>query len=249
MSKKRVVLIAAMVLLCVPSAALADGVDFGFSGGVADVTGIVITNASGLGVLSNFDFIRRTPAPPGVNLNSNPGQPWGTVAVTSGVFCALCPNTLTTLFFSPGGSIVITANATFQTFTGGAVTAGTIVFSGVFSAIQTFTQSPTIACPQPLITSLSLPAGTLCDPFRMTGLVSGTIDASLLGFLGLNGSANSSGTGFLSTLDFLVPSLTFNTMQIAQGDANLQVPEPGTLALFGSGLIGIAGLLRRKKAA
>jgi len=34
---------------------------------------------------------------------------------------------------------------------------------------------------------------------------------------------------------------------VGSGDIHLEpVPEPGTLALFGSGLIGMAGVLRRK---
>jgi PEP-CTERM motif len=33
---------------------------------------------------------------------------------------------------------------------------------------------------------------------------------------------------------------------LSSGDTNLAVPEPGTLSLFGTGLIGLAGAIRRK---
>ena len=33
---------------------------------------------------------------------------------------------------------------------------------------------------------------------------------------------------------------------LSSGDTNLVVPEPGTLSLFGTGLIGLAGAIRRK---
>ena len=33
---------------------------------------------------------------------------------------------------------------------------------------------------------------------------------------------------------------------LSSGDTNLSVPEPGTLGLLGTGLLGIAGLMRRK---
>jgi len=33
---------------------------------------------------------------------------------------------------------------------------------------------------------------------------------------------------------------------LASGDTSLSVPEPGTLSLFGTGLIGLAGVIRRK---
>jgi hypothetical protein len=76
-----------------------------------------------------------------------------------------------------------------------------------------------------------------------------------------NGTHNYTLTGSLSgtwytgaTVEGATVQLTINTGKgffngttyISSGDTNIVVPEPGTLGLLGTGLIGLAGTLRRK---
>jgi PEP-CTERM motif len=62
------------------------------------------------------------------------------------------------------------------------------------------------------------------------------------------GIVNSSGqVGGTSQLTINTGKDLFNgSVSLASGDTTLSVPEPGTLSLFGTGLIGLAGMIRRK---
>jgi PEP-CTERM motif len=78
-------------------------------------------------------------------------------------------------------------------------------------------------------------------------LANGTHNYTLSGTL-----SGTTASGF-STIGVTV-QLTINTgkgffngrTRISSGDTNVVVPEPGSLSLLGTGLIGLAGLVRRK---
>jgi hypothetical protein len=95
-----------------------------------------------------------------------------------------------------------------------------VIFSGSFSGPVTWTV-------------VTLANGT--HNYTLTGAVSGAL-----------------GNGYAT--DGATVQLTINTGKgffngsttISSGDTNIVVPEPGTLSLFGTGLIGLAGVIRRK---
>jgi hypothetical protein len=70
----------------------------------------------------------------------------------------------------------------------------------------------------------------------------------------LTGSISGSWMGGSSTVYGATVQLTINTgkgffngsTSISSGDTNIVVPEPGSLTLMGTGLLGFAGVLRRK---
>jgi hypothetical protein len=148
------------------------------------------------------------------------------------------------------GGGLITGNMGTVTFGTGALMSGSLAQGGMFAGGGwfTITGNGTNGIPNGTVFS-----GTFEGPVTWTlvTLSNGTHNYTLTSTGGLSGM---SGSGF-RTVGATV-QLTINTGRgffdgsttISSGDSNLAlvVPEPGSLGLLGTGLIGLGGVVRRK---
>jgi len=144
-----------------------------------------------------------------------------------------------------GGGLIVGSNLGSVTFTTGALASGSLQTGGTFAAGGNFTitGNGSNGVPNGVIFS-----GTFSQPatWTLVTLPDGTHNYTLTG--ALNGSLQ----GFNS--NGVTVQLTINTgkgffngsTEISSGDTNVVVPEPGTLTMLGTGLIGLAGTIRRK---
>jgi len=146
-----------------------------------------------------------------------------------------------------GGGLITGGLGGVSFSTGSLMSGGSLQMGGTFNGGGSF-----------LITgngSQGLPNGTI-----FSGSFSGPVSWQLVTLA--NGTHNYTLTGSItgtwyngSTVNGATVQLTINTgkgffngtTQISSGDTNIvTVPEPGTLGLLGTGLIGLAGVLRKK---
>jgi|ERR1051326_132933 hypothetical protein len=145
-----------------------------------------------------------------------------------------------------GGGLITGNDLGSVSFQTGALSSGSLAMGGTFAAGGWFTITGNGSNGVPTGTLFT---GTFDQPvtWTMVTLGNGTHNYTLTGTL--TGTTNSGSPAVGVTVQ-----LTINTGKgffsgsttISSGDTNVVVPEPGSLSLFGTGLIGLAGAIRRK---
>jgi len=173
----------------------------------------------------------------------------GTLTGTNSGF-SLANSTLVAVNGFNGGGLITGNNLGSVTLTTGALVSGSLQMGGTFAAGGTFTITGNGSNGLPNGTIFS---GTFSGPVTWTlvTLANGTHNYTLTGNLTglLTGTGSSNGVTVQLTVN--TGKGFFNgSVGLSSGDTNvssgLVTPEPGTLGLLGTGLVGVAGLMRRK---
>jgi len=141
---------------------------------------------------------------------------------------------------------LVTGDLGSVTFSTGALTSGSLQMGGAFAAGGTFTidGNGSDGLPNGVLFS-----GTFSGPVTWTliTLANGTHSYTLTGVVtGTMGGSNVTGVSVQLTINTGMGFFN-GSVSMAGGDTTVgSVPEPSTLALFGTGMLGLGGAIRRK---
>ena len=141
---------------------------------------------------------------------------------------------------------IIGSNLGTLSFSTGAFTSGDAQMGGTIAAggMFTITGNGTSGVPNGAIFT-----GSFSGPvdWKLITLADGSHNYTLSGAISGTWYTGATVVGATTQITLNTGKDFFNgTVDISSGNTNIVVPEPGTLGLLGTGLVGIAGLVRRK---